>query len=71
MSMFCLVRSEILRFISYRFRLVSISCDPSFTFSIDSHKMAIIEVEGTNVHPLLVDSIEILAGVCSSHCFSY
>ncbi|KAH9963959.1 laccase [Lactifluus volemus] len=46
----------------YRFRLVSISCDPSFTFSIDNHTMTVIEVEGINVQPLLVDSIRIFAG---------
>jgi len=46
----------------YRFRLVSISCRPRFNFSIDGHKMTVIEVEGTNVHPLVIDSLEILAG---------
>jgi hypothetical protein len=49
-------------FNSYRFRLVSISCDPNFTFSIDSHVMTVIEVDGTNVKPLQVDSIQIFAG---------
>jgi iron transport multicopper oxidase len=48
---------------SYRFRLVSISCDPSFVFSIDSHNMTIIEVEGTNVEPLVVDSLQIFVGM--------
>ena len=52
---------------SYRFRLVSISCDPSFTFSIDGHQMTIIEVEGTNVQPLMVDSISIFVGMCGSY----
>ncbi|KAI9509110.1 laccase [Russula earlei] len=46
----------------YRFRLVSISCDPSFTFSIDGHQMTVIEVEGNNVQPLLIDSLVIFAG---------
>ncbi|KAI0258277.1 laccase [Gloeopeniophorella convolvens] len=46
----------------YRFRLVSISCDPNFTFSIDGHQMTIIEVEGNNVQPLVVDSIQIFVG---------
>ncbi|KAI0059379.1 laccase [Artomyces pyxidatus] len=45
----------------YRIRLVSISCDPNFTFSIDSHQMTIIEVDGSNVQPLLVDQIQIFA----------
>jgi len=46
----------------YRFRLVSISCDPAFIFSIGNHNMTIIEVEGTNVQPLVVDSLEIFVG---------
>ncbi|KAI0268941.1 hypothetical protein BGY98DRAFT_1101393 [Russula aff. rugulosa BPL654] len=33
---------------AYRFRLVSISCDLNFTFSIDEHEMTVIEVDGTN-----------------------
>nr|Q12717.1 RecName: Full=Laccase-5; AltName: Full=Benzenediol:oxygen oxidoreductase 5; AltName: Full=Diphenol oxidase 5; AltName: Full=Laccase IV; AltName: Full=Urishiol oxidase 5; Flags: Precursor [Trametes versicolor]AAC49829.1 laccase IV [Trametes versicolor] len=46
----------------YRFRLVSISCDPNFTFSIDGHNMTIIEVGGVNHEALDVDSIQIFAG---------
>ncbi|KAI0285736.1 laccase [Russula brevipes] len=46
----------------YRFRLVSISCDPNYTFSIDGHDLTIIEVDGNNVDPLVVDSIQIFAG---------
>ncbi|KAF8184481.1 yellow laccase [Pholiota molesta] len=46
----------------YRFRLVSISCDPNFTFSIDGHSFTIIEVDGINHQPLVVDSIQIFAG---------
>jgi iron transport multicopper oxidase len=46
----------------YRFRLVSISCDAYFTFSIDGHNMTIIEADGINVQPLIVDSIRIYAG---------
>ncbi|KAF9461471.1 laccase [Collybia nuda] len=46
----------------YRFRLVSISCDPNHTFSIDGHTMKIIEADGINVEPLDVDSIQIFAG---------
>ncbi|KAN0135809.1 laccase B [Lactarius tabidus] len=46
----------------YRFRLVSISCDPNFTFSIDNHSMLVIEADGQNTEPLLVDSIQIFAG---------
>ncbi|KAG6828776.1 hypothetical protein H0H92_006800 [Tricholoma furcatifolium] len=46
----------------YRFRLVSISCDPNYIFSIDGHNMTIIEVDGVNHEPLLVDNIQIYAG---------
>nr|BAU94249.1 laccase [Pholiota microspora] len=46
----------------YRFRLVSISCDPNFTFSIDGHSFTIIEADGVNTQPLVVDSIQIFAG---------
>ncbi|EIM84093.1 laccase [Stereum hirsutum FP-91666 SS1] len=45
----------------YRLRLVSISCDSSFDFSIDGHQFTIIEADGNNVEPLLVDSLTIYA----------
>ncbi|KAI0955680.1 laccase [Taiwanofungus camphoratus] len=45
----------------YRIRLVSMSCDPNFLFSIDGHNMTIIEADGENTQPLLVDSIQIFA----------
>ncbi|KAF9445763.1 multicopper oxidase [Macrolepiota fuliginosa MF-IS2] len=46
----------------YRFRLVSISCDPNFIFSIDSHDLTVIEVEGAAVRPYTINTIQILAG---------
>ncbi|KAF9262297.1 laccase [Marasmius fiardii PR-910] len=46
----------------YRFRLISMSCDPHFNFSIDQHNIKIIEVDGENHQPLVVDSLQILAG---------
>ncbi|KIM83693.1 laccase [Piloderma croceum F 1598] len=46
----------------YRFRLVSISCDPNYTFSIDGHNLTIIEVDGVNTEPLVVNEIQIYAG---------
>ena len=51
-------------YVSYRLRLVSISCDPSFIFSIDSHTLTVIEADSTSVQPLVVDSLEIFAGAC-------
>ncbi|KAH9963717.1 multicopper oxidase-domain-containing protein [Lactifluus volemus] len=46
----------------YRLRIVSISCEPAFTFSIDGHQLTIIEADSNNVRPLLVDSLEIFPG---------
>ncbi|KAJ7254564.1 laccase 5 [Mycena rebaudengoi] len=46
----------------YRFRLVSLACDPNWIFTIDGHSFTIIEVDSVNHAPLLVDSIQIFAG---------
>ncbi|KAI0689487.1 laccase LCC3-3 [Cerioporus squamosus] len=46
----------------YRFRLVSISCDPNFVFSIDKHNMTVIEADAVSHEPVTVDSIQIYAG---------
>jgi iron transport multicopper oxidase len=46
----------------YRMRLVSIACDPTFVFSIDGHRITVIEADGVNTLPVVVDSIEILPG---------
>ncbi|CAK5278112.1 unnamed protein product [Mycena citricolor] len=46
----------------YRFRVVAMSCDSSFDFSIDGHTMTIIEVDSINHKPLIVDQITIYAG---------
>ncbi|KAF8125556.1 yellow laccase [Mycena galopus ATCC 62051] len=45
----------------YRFRLISMSCDPNWIFSIDGHQFTIIEVDGVAHQPLTVDSIQIFA----------
>ncbi|RPD57148.1 Cu-oxidase-domain-containing protein [Lentinus tigrinus ALCF2SS1-7] len=45
----------------YRFRLVSISCDPNYTFSIDGHQLTVIEADGVSTQPVTVDSIQIFA----------
>lgn len=46
----------------YRLRVISISCDPFFSFSVDGHDLQVIEVEGTAVLPVTVNSLKILAG---------
>ena len=38
------------------------SCDPFHTFSIDNHTLNVIEADGVNTKPLVVDSIPIFAG---------
>ncbi|KAF5360195.1 hypothetical protein D9758_011376 [Tetrapyrgos nigripes] len=45
----------------YRMRLLSMACDPNHVFSIDNHDMTVIETEGTNVEPVTVNAIQILA----------
>ena len=46
----------------YRFRLVGMTCDPNFVFSIDGHNLTVIEADGILTEPLLVDSLQVLAG---------
>ncbi|KAI0730508.1 laccase C [Earliella scabrosa] len=46
----------------YRFRLVSLSCDPNYTFEIDGHGMTIIETDGQYTEPLPVTQLQIFAG---------
>ncbi|KAG7087756.1 hypothetical protein E1B28_013697 [Marasmius oreades] len=46
----------------YRFRLISLSCDPNYVFSIDEHEMMVIEADGHNTEPVTVNSIQIFAG---------
>ena len=50
------------RGLRYRFRVIATSCQSAFNFTIDSHRMTIIEVDGNEVTPVEVDSIPILAG---------
>ncbi|KAG1758830.1 laccase 3 [Suillus occidentalis] len=45
----------------YRFRLLNMTCKPSYISSIDHHKLNIIEADGQYVEPLVVDSIQIYA----------
>ncbi|KAM5541431.1 hypothetical protein V8D89_004985 [Ganoderma adspersum] len=45
----------------YRFRMISIACDPNYVFTIAGHTMTIIEADGQNTEPLTVDEIQIFA----------
>ena len=49
--------------IRYQFRIVSISCNPSFVLSINGHQFTVIEVDCTDIQPPVVDSIELFAGM--------
>jgi Multicopper oxidase len=44
----------------YRFRLIAMSCDLDYVFSIDRHWMTVIEADGENTIPHAVDSLHIL-----------
>ncbi|KAK0191813.1 laccase [Armillaria mellea] len=57
-----LFRLNVIRGLRYRIRLVAISCDPNWVFSIDSHNLTVIEADGVNTQPLVVDSVQIFAG---------
>ncbi|KAF9232456.1 laccase [Melanogaster broomeanus] len=46
----------------YRLRLVAMSCDPNFVFSIDGHNLTVIEADGVLTEPLVIDSLQIFAG---------
>lgn len=46
----------------YRIRLMSMACRANYVFSIDSHTFTVIEADGESTTPLVVDSIQILAG---------
>ncbi|KAF8919352.1 laccase [Mucidula mucida] len=46
----------------YRLRLVSISCDVRYTFSVDGHDLSVIEADAVNHQPVTVNSITLLAG---------
>jgi iron transport multicopper oxidase len=46
----------------YRLRILSLSCEPAFTFSIDHHNLTIIEADGQPHQPYTVDSVTVHAG---------
>ncbi|KXN84675.1 Laccase-4, partial [Leucoagaricus sp. SymC.cos] len=46
----------------YRFRLISMACSVPWMFSIDEHKLEVIEVEGTLIQSNVVTQIPIHAG---------
>ncbi|EAU92032.2 laccase 5 [Coprinopsis cinerea okayama7 len=46
----------------YRFRLISMACEPTYKFSIDGHNMTIIEADGQLTEPHTVQEITIFTG---------
>lgn len=46
----------------YRFRVLGLSCDPSYNFTIDDHTMTIIEADGVETVPETVDRLPVFAG---------
>ena len=46
----------------YRFRIIGASCDLWFNFTIDGHAMTVIETDGVETEPLVVDSLAVYAG---------
>jgi len=46
----------------YRIRLMNMACRANYVFSIDNHNFTVIEADGDSTTPLVVDSIQILAG---------
>jgi len=46
----------------YRLRLINTSAAAAFLFSVDEHKLQVIEVDGTDINPIMVDSLPINTG---------
>ncbi|KAF8889856.1 Cupredoxin [Infundibulicybe gibba] len=46
----------------YRFRIINISAFSLFSLSVDQHNITIIEADGVEVRPIIVNEIDILAG---------
>ncbi|KAG8743082.1 laccase, partial [Ceratobasidium sp. 428] len=46
----------------YRLRVINMSAIGSYTFSVEGHRLTIIEVDGVSHQPLVVDSLDIYAG---------
>src|SRR6267154_6416061 len=46
----------------YRFRILGLSCDPSYNFTIDGHSMTVIEADGVETVPVMVDFLPVLPG---------
>ncbi|EAU92467.2 bilirubin oxidase [Coprinopsis cinerea okayama7 len=68
----------------YRFRILSLSCDPNYNFSIDGHDLTVIEADGQLTRKLVVQRLQIpmtrgelltllvfsIRSICAGHAFS-
>ncbi|KIK71365.1 hypothetical protein GYMLUDRAFT_235696 [Collybiopsis luxurians FD-317 M1] len=45
----------------YRFRVVSLSCRPFFTWSIDNHNLTVMELDGVEHDPVTVQNVDVYA----------
>ena len=52
----------------YRFRIIHMACDPNYLFSIDGHQLTVIEADGQNVQPVVVDQLQIFTGEYALRC---
>ncbi|KAG0213894.1 hypothetical protein BGX28_003318 [Mortierella sp. GBA30] len=46
----------------YRLRIINSSAQAAFMFSIDNHQLQVIEADGTDLNPIMVDKLPINAG---------
>ncbi|KAF9027801.1 hypothetical protein BGZ52_001909 [Haplosporangium bisporale] len=46
----------------YRLRIINTGAAAPFLFSVDQHQLQVIEADGTNLNPILVDSVPINTG---------
>ncbi|KAL4065719.1 laccase [Scleroderma yunnanense] len=46
----------------YRFRIIGLSCASWFNFTVDGHRMTVIEADGVETLPMVVDSLPVFAG---------
>lgn len=47
----------------YRLRLVNMACGTRYVFAIQDHPLQVIEVDGQDVQPVMVEGLEIFAGI--------
>jgi iron transport multicopper oxidase len=46
----------------YRFRVISLSCEPNYIFAIEGHNFTIIEADAVDTQPVEANAVQIFAG---------